>query len=128
MAENPTLDTTATIDALRARVAALEAERDRLDCTRREGGDTRHCRLDAKCQRCQSEAERDAITEQCASAERELNRAWQAPHVEAIRVLADLYALVRGECPRLLNEDSGGDAALALRIEAALRAEGEGDR
>lgn len=62
-------------DALRARVAALEAERDRLDCTRREGGDTRHCRLDAKCQRCQSEAERDGLTDQCASAERALNQA-----------------------------------------------------
>ncbi len=30
------------------------------------------------------------------------------------KVLTELYALVRGECPRLLNEDSGGDAELDL--------------
>ena len=41
---------------LRQRIADLEAERDRLDCTRREGGDTRHCRVDAKCLRCRYEA------------------------------------------------------------------------
>lgn len=35
-------------------------------------------------------------------------------------VLADLAAVVRGECPALLNEDSGGDAFLALRIERIL--------
>ena len=34
--------------------------------------------------------------------------------------LRELKALVQGECPSLLDEDSGGDAALALRIEAAL--------
>lgn len=45
----------------------LKAERDTLDCTRREGGDTRHCRLDRKCLRCrleQAEAERDAARAQ----------------------------------------------------------------
>lgn len=49
-------------------------------------------------------------------------------HAEAVRVLEELHALVLGECPSLLNEDSGGDARLALRIETALRAEGEGGR
>jgi len=34
--------------------------------------------------------------------------------------LEELTAMVRGECPSLLNEDSGGDATLALRIDAAL--------
>lgn len=37
--------------------------------------------------------------------------------------LAELYALVKGECPSLLNEDSGGDAKLALEIEGLLKEE-----
>ena len=36
------------------------------------------------------------------------------------RLLAELHALVRGECPSLLNEDSGGDARLALAITSYL--------
>ena len=54
---------------------------------------------------------------------------------EAARLLRELYTLVKGECPSLLNEDSGGDARLALAIEAALLAaparqqqENEGDQ
>ena len=34
--------------------------------------------------------------------------------------LTGLYALVKGECPSLLNEDSGGDARLDMEIEQAL--------
>lgn len=34
--------------------------------------------------------------------------------------LSDLYAMVNGECPSLLNEDSGGNAELDLRISALL--------
>ncbi len=34
--------------------------------------------------------------------------------------LAELTALVRGECPAILNEDSGGDAALAIEIDSLL--------
>lgn len=34
--------------------------------------------------------------------------------------LSELYAMVRGECPSLLNEDSGGNAKLALEIEDLL--------
>jgi len=34
--------------------------------------------------------------------------------------LSDLYAMVNGECPSLLNEDSGGNAELDLRIAALL--------
>ena len=47
--------------------------------------------------------------------------------------LEELRALVRGECPSLLNEDSGGDANLDMQIDKALAAyraqrEGEGYR
>lgn len=34
--------------------------------------------------------------------------------------LRELHAVVCGECPSLLDEDSGGDARLALQIEEAL--------
>lgn len=34
--------------------------------------------------------------------------------------LEDLFAVVRGECPSLLNEDSGGDGELSIRIEDLL--------
>lgn len=58
------------MDVNKARVAALAAL-DSRDCTYREGGDTRHCRTDRPCLRCQlyaaqrererAEAERDAL-------------------------------------------------------------------
>ena len=38
----------------------------------------------------------------------------------ALDLLGELVAIVRGECPSLLNEDSGGTAELSLRIDAAL--------
>ena len=38
-------------------------------------------------------------------------------------VLRELHATVMGESPSLLNEDSGGDAGLALEIDALLAAE-----
>jgi hypothetical protein len=31
--------------------------------------------------------------------------------------LFELHAVVQGECPSLLNEDSGGDAILSIEIE-----------
>jgi hypothetical protein len=37
--------------------------------------------------------------------------------------LNELYRLVNGECPSLLNDDSGGDARLDLKISALLRGE-----
>lgn len=43
-----------------------------------------------------------------------------ASNADLRAALEELTALVRGECPSLLNEDSGGDARLALKIEAAL--------
>ena len=42
---------------------------------------------------------------------------------QILALLSDLYALAKGECPSLFNEDSGGDAGLALRVEAALAKE-----
>jgi hypothetical protein len=44
----------------------------------------------------------------------------RAQHRAAVEALEDLAATVRGECPSLLNEDSGGDAELAMRIDAIL--------
>jgi len=41
--------------------------------------------------------------------------------VETVRgCLHELAATVRGEAPSLLNEDSGGDAFLSMRIDEAL--------
>lgn len=39
---------------------------------------------------------------------------------EVVGALKELRALVVGECPSLLDEDSGGDSRLALVIEAAI--------
>ena len=36
------------------------------------------------------------------------------------KALQELVALVRGECPRLLDEDRDGDARLSIEIDAAL--------
>lgn len=45
---------------------------------------------------------------------------------ELFAALEELYAVVKGECPSLLNEDSGGDAELSLEIESVLtKARGE---
>ena len=46
----------------------------------------------------------------------------QAQEITRLReALTSLYALVKGECPSVLNEDSGGDAQLAMEIEQALK-------
>ena len=39
-----------------------------------------------------------------------------------VGLLGELFAIVKGECPSLLNEDSGGYGALAIQIEQALSA------
>jgi hypothetical protein len=44
---------------------------------------------------------------------------------ELVGTLSELRALVKGECPSLLNEDSGGGAKLDMRIDAALQAYAE---
>lgn len=41
---------------------------------------------------------------------------------DLLAVLRELVALVRGECPQLLDEDRDGDANLSMRIDSALRA------
>lgn len=60
---------------------------------------------------------------------------WEAAHVALDRELGEskareerlrealraLHALVKGECPSLLREDSGGDAVLDCAIEAVLK-------
>jgi hypothetical protein len=37
------------------------------------------------------------------------------------QLLEELYATVMGECPSLLDEDSGGDSVLGLAIEETLK-------
>lgn len=38
----------------------------------------------------------------------------------AMTALEELYAQVKGECPSLLNDDSGGNGELALEIETLM--------
>ena len=51
-------------------------------------------------------------------------RVWvhnMADEIERLRnSLGELVALVRGECPSLLNEDSGGNGGLSLEIDDLL--------
>lgn len=59
--------------------------------------------------------------------------AQQSERIEALEkrvgtldsLLTELYALVVGECPSLLNEDSGGSERLDAEICAALAEQGE---
>ena len=45
---------------------------------------------------------------------------------ELLEALEMLYAVVQGECPSLLDEDSGGDSRLDIAIAAAIaKAKGE---
>lgn len=39
----------------------------------------------------------------------------------AIRALEELTAVVRGECPSLLNDDSGGDGDLSVEIDEIIK-------
>jgi len=69
----------------------------------------------------QEEAKLDAIRAATRPQPAEAPRQRQVPtDEERWEVLRDLAAIVRGECPSLLNEDSGGDADLDARINAAL--------
>lgn len=43
-------------------------------------------------------------------------------HSELREALRELAAMVRGECPSLLNDDSGGDGNLSLLIDDLLEA------
>lgn len=44
----------------------------------------------------------------------------EAALAEATGLLAELHAMVWGECPSLLNEDSGGSAELDIKIRDCL--------
>jgi hypothetical protein len=81
--------------------------------------DPRRCaELDAECHQRLAEmtAKRDALFEEATAKGREVARLRAA--------LTELAALVRGECPSLLDEDSGGLGRLSVDIDAALQREG----
>ena len=70
-----------SLATLRTQISRLMAERDHLDCTRREGGETRQCRVEAKCQRCTFEAQlatlrqsHEKLVEEFVERARELNK------------------------------------------------------
>lgn len=71
-------------------------------------------------------AVKDAILRHlCLEARKQFNKAYANTYndlqVQAlVAALSDLHTLVWGECPSLLNEDSGGDAQLDLRIRELL--------
>ena len=47
---------------------------------------------------------------------------------ELLRCLEELYSQVLGECPSLLEEDSGGDSRLDMEIVAAIVKAKSGER
>ena len=51
----------------------------------------------------------------------------QATIGKLVEALSELHAMVRGECPSLLNEDSGGDAELDCNIEDLINSVTEGE-
>lgn len=59
------------------------------------------------------------MTQELAELRTELARL-QAERGQYLEALGNLYALVNGESPALLDSDSGGDARLALEIEVLL--------
>ena len=63
------------------------------------------------CDAFQRQTARIAELEAALAAERERREAAEA-------LLLELVAVVRGECPSLLDEDSGGDARTSLDIDA----------
>ena len=80
----------AEILRLRTDLGALKARLDGMDCTHREGGDTRHCPLERKCLRCQVDQLRTEIEVGVLLAvvpKVEQLRAWDAARarIEALR-------------------------------------------
>ena len=114
---------------LRARIAELERERDQYHdaLIARHGGEpvallaeldearARVAELEADLERMTAARNRDhqqALMNGAAlAAERERREAAEA-------LLLELVAVVRGECPSLLDEDSGGDARTSVDIDA----------
>ena len=69
--------------------------------------------------RVNSVRQRSGMEEAYLLALRELER--QEIKLSSCRAaLSELYAMVQGECPSLLNEDSGGTARLDIAIQEAL--------
>jgi DNA repair exonuclease SbcCD ATPase subunit len=98
------------------REASLKRIHARFGATNADGEcDCPYCRRDA-----------EALGEMTADYElREWKASQRAESAEASRdalreALKELRAVVLGECPSLLNEDSGGDARLALQIDKLL--------
>ena len=52
--------------------------------------------------------------------DRNANARLVAAAPDLLAALEELYAMVKGECPSLLNEDSGGCARLDMAIEDAI--------
>lgn len=96
---------------VKALIAALEERGDRIDSYALAEAETDIAFKDLDAQ----------IADQAATI-----AAQAARTEEAMDCLSALVAVVRGECPSLLNEDSGGDAELSLRIDALLTTQGEG--
>jgi len=97
-------------------LATLRATIDWLDCTRRELGDMRHCRLDARCQRCELDtlrAERDNMRERLSTCQ-EGHMAYQ--HA-AERQLGELRARVQQ-----LEQALAGHATECRPQDAVVRA------
>lgn len=101
-------------DRLKERIAELEAQAipERLKVMCKCGDEIGPESLVSLCAPCADtiEAERDAAIKRADEAE---------------GALRELAANVRGECPSLLNEDSGGDWKLSMRIDAILEARHE---
>lgn len=53
--------------------------------------------------------------------EAEANADLVAAAPELLGALEELYAMVKGECPSILAEDSGGSAHTDLRIQEAIK-------
>lgn len=122
----------ATIARLQAQLAAARAKLDALDCTSREGGDTRHCRVDAKCLRCQLAAERTAreaverdlrlVRAGGEAVERDL-WATEAKSKEAEQRLQTARAALE-EGAGVMATDAKADAISIQQIDAAMGAVG----
>ena len=85
---------------------AIKAEQER-DAAVQEIAVMLQCSLEQRCRAEAAESREKALAERLAA---------------TTSLLRELHAQVKGECPSLLNEDSGGDAELACEIEDALAA------
>lgn len=114
--DNPKL--LAELSALEARCAGLERERDALQADLDALRAHLNCGLKCSCRDCTlNGSEHPCKCEQKYCEELDNSQDKLAAAVEALR---ELHALVLGECPSLLNEDSGGCSRLDMEIDAIL--------